>query len=150
LFLASRFRRVTSVVQALRAAILGLLAISCTGCSKPECNTTDLGDEPAEFRLSCGPTDLTKVALSGPCSVGDAGLSTYLFAPASTSLYVTSPVAGDCHVILTFATGFIFSADVSFTLTQTEACGAFASFTVPTQSIFMVDNPSSTCVDAGR
>jgi len=61
--------------------------------------------------LTCGPTDLTSVSVSGPCAVADSSVSTFLPNPASTSLQIGSPTAGVCHVSLTFATGFTYSAD---------------------------------------
>lgn len=139
------------MVLALRAAVLACF-VSCGGCGGHSCPALCLANKPAVFQLSCGPTDLLNVALSGVCSVGDAGPSSYLFGPASMSLAIHSSNAGNCHVSLTFATGFSYSADVTFTL-QTDTtypdCHG-CSYTVPTQQTFIVDNPSGTCMDAGR
>ena len=133
------------------AAVLGFLTIAGVGCSHSDCSTICTGNQTAGFDLSCAPTNLTSVALSGVCAIGDAGLSDDLINSASRSLYVSSPSPGVCHVALTFATGFIFSADVTFTLKtdpMPAGCGA-CSYTAPIQPDFMVDNPTATCVDAG-
>jgi hypothetical protein len=111
------------VVLALRAAVLGLLVGACVGCSSkpPPCSDVMRMNEPAIFNLSCGPTDLTSVALSGPCSVGDASPSTYLYGAASKSLSFDSPSPGRCHVVLTFATGFTYSTDVTWSRAPRDA-----------------------------
>jgi hypothetical protein len=144
------------MVVALRAAVLCMLVMPCSGCSPrpPPCSAVIVGNEPAIFNLSGGPTDLTSVALSGPCSSGDASPSTYLFGPASKTLGIVSPSPGRCHVVLTFATGFTYSTDVTFTsLDDTVTPGCPGSHTAPTQQAFTVNNPSGTCVaqdtDAG-
>ena len=66
---------------------------------------------------------------------------------------VASPYAGNCHVVLTFATDFTFSADVTFVShITTDPPGSDCRsppFTVPTQSMFTVNNPGDTCVHAG-
>jgi hypothetical protein len=100
---------------------------------------------PAE---SCGPTDLASVVVSGPCSIGDASISNLA---ASPSLAISSPTPGVCHVTLTFATGFTYSADVTFIAQNdgdTPGCPVW-QYTAPTQRAFTVNNPSTTCVDAG-
>jgi hypothetical protein len=52
---------------------------------------------------------------------------------------------------MTFATGFTYSADVTFTLqSQNDPPGCPVwHYTAPTQRTFIVNNPGSTCVDAG-
>jgi hypothetical protein len=117
------------MITAVRSAVFGLLVVHGAGCSPTPAPCSDVipGNEPAIFNLSCGPTDLTSVALSGPCSIGDASPPNYLFGPASTSLAFSSPSPGQCHVVLTFATGFTYSADVTFasqTTAQPAGCGA--------------------------
>jgi hypothetical protein len=142
---------------ALRAAVRCLLVVPCAGCSPTPADCSDVipGNEPAIFNLSCGPTDLTSVALSGPCSTGDASPSNYLFGAVSKSLAFDSPSPGRCHVFLTFATGFTYSTDVTFTSqTDTVPPGCHvSSYTAPTQQTFTVNNPGGTCVvhnaDAG-
>lgn len=96
-----------AMVVALRAAVLGLLVGPCAGCSPtpPPCSDVIRENENAIFNLSCGPTDLTGVDLSGPCSVGDASPSHYLIGPGSKSLAIASPSPGRCHVALTLRHG---------------------------------------------
>jgi hypothetical protein len=69
-----------------------------------------------------------------------------------SSFGVESPSStGTCHVELTFVTGFVYSADVTFT-SQSAGCAGCGTTIGPTQGQFMVNNPSSTCVavpDAG-
>jgi hypothetical protein len=135
-------------------AALGLLVVVGSGCaSRASC-----GFEPAPiplptsaiFDLSCGATDLTSVALSGPCATGDASPSNYL---SGQSVEVSSPTPGVCHVDLTFATGFTYSADVTFeshTINQPICDGTeIRPYVAPTQTPFTVNTPSTTCVDAG-
>lgn len=113
--LPSRLPRLyTSHVLARRAAALCLFVSACGRTYDCPGNCPD--GQPAIFDLSCGPTDLASVALSGPCFVADASPSNYLFGPASKSVAIRSPSPGTCHVVLTFATGFTYSADVTFTL----------------------------------
>lgn len=107
------------------------------------------GNSPAAFELSCNPADLTSVVLSGPCATGDTSPSGYLW---SRGVSFTSPSPGVCHVELTFATGFTYSTNVTFTqVTEptTPGCQPCPSFIAPTQGFFSVDNPGNTCVDAG-
>ncbi len=59
------------------------------------------------------------------------------------------PDSESSHIVLTFATGFTYSADVTFT-THTS-CGG-CSYQAPTSGPFTVNNPADTCValpDAG-
>ncbi len=78
-------------------------------------------------------------------------LSWYTGEPTPFPGYVAvpSPGPGVCDVELTFATGFTYSAEVTFaSMTCTTACGSFIG---PTAGPFMVNNPGDTCValDAG-
>jgi hypothetical protein len=101
----------------------------------------------ATFNLSCSATDLTNVAVSGPCATDDASPSYYV---AGQSIEINSPTPGVCHVELTFATGFTYSTDVNFmsqTAPNPPVCCPL--LTAPTQTSFTVNNPSTTCVDAG-
>ena len=94
------------------AAALSLLVVLGGGCSQGHaCPGFETANQSAILQLSCGPTDLVSVALSGPCSIGDASISNLA---ASPSLAISSPSPGVCHVTLTFATGFTYSADVTF------------------------------------
>jgi len=105
----------------------------------------------ATFNLSCDPTDLTSVVLSGPCATGEAGLSTYVVA-GEPYVHIGSLGPGVCHVQLAFSNGFTYSAEVTF-VSQTDdsgpGCPPCPSYIAPTQSTFMVNNPSTTCQDAG-
>jgi hypothetical protein len=135
------------------AAALGLLVVLGGGCSPTgDCSGgCAIGD--ATFVLSCDSTDLTSVLLSGPCATGDASPSNYFFGSYTSFVHVVSPSPGVCHVELTFATGFTYSADVQFTEQSDNepshcACSSYVA-PVSTQSTFVVNNPSTTCVDAG-
>ena len=101
----------------------------------------------ATFNLSCAATDLTNVTVSGPCATGDAGPSYYV---AEQSIAINSASAGVCHVELTFATGFTYSTAVTFesqSAPNPPVCCPL--LTAPTQTMFTVNNPSTTCMDAG-
>ncbi len=54
--------------------------------------------------------------------------------------------AGVCHVGLTFAGGFTYSADVTF-FEQSQGCGP--PLIQPSQGALAVSNPSTTCLEAG-
>ena len=109
-----------------------------------------MGVTDATFNLSCDPTDLTSVVLSGPCA-GEASLSTYVVA-GEPYVHIGSLSPGVCHVQLAFSNGFTYSADVTF-VSQTDdsgpGCPPCAAYIGPTQSMFVVNNPSTTCLDAG-
>jgi hypothetical protein len=122
-----------------------------TGCvQQSSCDNISRVETPATFELACAPSDLTAVNVSGPCSSSNMGSD-----PADYDgngevglgkLEVGSQVAGLCHVDLTFASGFVYSTDVTFTGTS-DSCGT--GFISPTQSVFAVNNPASTCMDGG-
>jgi hypothetical protein len=122
------------------------------GYDGPPCSFGCVTAAFASFDLSCGPTDLTSVLLSGPCATGDASPSNYVDMHDTTLLSVGSPSPGVCHVELTFATGFDYSADVTF-VSETDngspGCPLCPPFIAPTQGTFEVNNPSTTCQDAG-
>jgi len=81
---------------ALAASVLALLGVGCQ--SGTACSTTCSAGFAAAFDLSCGPSDLTMVTLSGPCSVDQdaANSSGYLRSPRS--LQFESPSPGECQV----------------------------------------------------
>jgi hypothetical protein len=143
------------------AATLGLLAVLGGACNQGHaCPAFCNSGGSATFELSCVPTDLSAVAVSGPCAAGDAGASIYV-SPSSGSyaslaetqyVYVSSPNAGVCHVVLTFANGFIYGADVTFAALTDDSlpgCPPCPSYVGPTQGTFLVPNPKGTCVDGG-
>jgi hypothetical protein len=55
---------------------------------------------------------------------------------------------GTCAVRLSFANGFVYSTDVTFVLNDGGG-GCPAPAVVPTQYVFIVNNPISTCIEAG-
>jgi hypothetical protein len=136
----------SALALALLAALLAVV---------DACNTTQVccGECPAsrsaEFTLTCSSTDLQSVVATGPCAVPDASLASYV---GSDTLLVPSQGPGDCHVELTFATGFTYSADVTFVSKPGGVCGGpqckCGDYIVPTSGPFTVNNPSTTCVDA--
>jgi hypothetical protein len=102
--------------------------------------------EPATLNLSC-PSLVTSVASTGGCTASrcqakDGGSC----AQAQVSIEPTQ--AGVCHVDLTLASGFQYSTDLTFVKTTSESICPCTSIG-PTESTFIVDNPSTTCVDAG-
>jgi hypothetical protein len=143
-------RKMQRVATAFGLFGIGAASAGGTGCIRQSCDNFDRVATPAIFDLACAPTDLTAVNVSGPCSGnnllsdpanyygnGEGGLG---------KLEVGSQVAGLCHVELIFASGFVYSTDVTFTGTS-DSCGT--GFISPTQSVFVVNNPSSTCTDDG-
>jgi hypothetical protein len=102
----------------------------------------------ATFNLSCSPNDLVSVLASGPCAMPDAGLAWYTGVGSEWSVGVGSPSPGECHVVLTFATGFTYSADVTFTSQTAESCKGCPPYIGPTSGPFTVNNPATTCLDA--
>jgi hypothetical protein len=134
------------------AVLLGVvLAVLGQGCSSTQaCCTSCPAPEPAAFQLACSSTDLKSVVATGPCATPDASLSSYI---GNGAVYVQSQSAGVCHVELTFATGFTYSADVTFTMRPGGVCGGAqckcGDYPAPTSGPFKVNNPGTTCVDAG-
>jgi hypothetical protein len=149
--------RAISRVRAALAAAVGAGGIVLGGCSgelpvggngRPgplgctvSCPSLYSG---ALFNLSCTPTNLVDVTVTGVCATRDAGPSYYV---RDDGVWINSLRAGACHVALRFSSGFTYSADVTFTSsTQTGGCCPGTSVS-PTKDTFMVNNPSSTCVD---
>ncbi len=100
---------------------------------------------PATLNLSC-PSVVTSVLSTGSCTARGCPKGGVSCAQEQVSIEPTQ--AGVCHVDLTLAGGFQYSTDVTFTQTTTEGCCPCTSIG-PTQTMFMVNNPSTTCVDAG-
>ena len=110
----------------------------CTGsCSIPYLAAT--------LNLSCSATNLTNVALSGACATDSGGY----YSVGGQFVDVSSPSPGVCHVELTFATGFAYSTDVTFTTPPADPSDCCNLVTAPTQATFTVNNPSTACVDGG-
>jgi hypothetical protein len=135
------------------ACALGLVEGGCgqsseAGCgfgiAVPESLTT------AVLMLSCPPTDLVSIQVSGPCNAGDGGLSSYV---RGAQVLVASPIPGQCTVVLTFAGGFIYRTQLTFqadTVNLPGCNGAESTpYVGPTVNVLEVDNPTSTCLDAG-
>jgi hypothetical protein len=100
----------------------------------------------ALFNLSCAPTNLADVMVTGVCANHDAGSS---YSVQDSGVWINSLTPGVCHLVLRFSSGFTYSADLTFTSsTQTGGCCPGTSV-FPTKDTYVVDNPSSTCVDAG-
>jgi len=130
------------------ATVAGLLVVAGGGCqSHHDCAGGCSSGSPVVFDLSCGGTDLTSEVLTGVC--GPSPSSPDFGGSHQQYVYLRSEQPGDCHVELIFATGFTFSADVHFS-SQTDntdpqcPCG----YIQPDQTMFTVNNPTSTCVDA--
>lgn len=138
----------TGLALALAVLAGGGLAV-LHGCnSTQDCCGGCLGDDPAVFHLSCSSGDVTSVLATGPCGT-DASLSSFL---GSGSVFVHSRSAGVCHVELTFATGFTYATDVTFTSQPGGVCGGpqcrCPAHVAPASGPFTVNNPSNTCVAA--
>jgi hypothetical protein len=67
----------------------------------------------------------------------------------ASQVSVTSSIPGVCHVQLVFATGFTFTTDVTFASGTATACGTTVQYVGPSQVVFQVDNPVTTCLDGG-
>jgi hypothetical protein len=147
--------------------------------STPNCPLVCPESEFAMLDLTC-PAVVTSAQLTGPCApASDASLSDAEpfesgggTAPSAfggsgfwcsmarlvpftqcTQIYLIATEPGICHVALTFADGFTYSTDVTFTwMTLGAAPGCpdpCRPFVGPTQVRFLVDNPSATCIDGG-
>jgi hypothetical protein len=104
-----------------------------------------------ELVLACSPSDLVGVKVTGPCIAADAGPAGYFTGSERSVLYVNSVQAGTCTVQLVFATGYTYSTEVQFAQQSNNvpAGCACATSIEPTQQTFHVENPASTCQDAG-
>jgi hypothetical protein len=130
------------------AALVARLGLAC-GADTP-CSDLCTDAESATFHLSCNPNDLVSVVATGPCSNPDASLEWYTGAETEWDVAVTAQSPGECHIVLTFATGFTYSTDVTFT-SQNQGCGC-PSFLgpVPGTGAITVNNPADTCVALPR
>jgi hypothetical protein len=137
---------VGTTVGSTAALILLLIGVGCRGSGPCPLACSEVG--PASFVLMCNPTDLTSVTASGLCALPDASP---LVAVSELTIYGRSP--GVCHVVLTFASGFTYTADVNF-VSQTDpeppgCVGTCPPYITATQRTFVVDNPPETCTDGG-
>jgi len=136
----------------VRYAPLVLLAAISAGCSavshEDDCGSCTEAAS-ATFHLACSPNNLTAVSATGPCSMPDASLAWYTGTATKWDVAVFSPRPGECHIELTFATGFVYSADVTFTRQTAGTCRGCPSYIGPISGGFTVDNPSDTCVAGG-
>ncbi len=131
-------------------SLFGFAVAFCavTACgSSQSCDNIGGIDEFATLELACPSTNIKSVEVSGPCNTGDAGEALSHYSDGPGALVVGSASAGVCRVELTFADGFTYATDVTFTST-TDSCGTRTIS--PTQSTFVVNNPASTCTDGGR
>jgi hypothetical protein len=139
----------------LAAWTLAAFVVACGSDDLPDpihyaCPGGCISAEFATFDLNCSHNDLVSVTASGPCSMPDASLTWYTGAATEYTVSVGSTSPGICHVDLAFATGFTYSADVTFTsqtLSSAPGCPE-CHFIGPTGGPFVVGNPSDTCVDA--
>jgi hypothetical protein len=137
------------VLAVLLVSVLALLG----GCTLMEstCPGGCVGSDPAGFKLSCSPNDLVSVVATGPCADPDAPVSWYTGTASEWYVEVPAATVGTCHIVLTFATGFTYSQDVTFDVVPRDSCGC-PSYVAPTSGPFTVSNPADTCVgltDAG-
>ena len=133
-------------VLMLATALAGLV----DGCSNgSNCDAVGvISGGGANFTLTCGGSDLTQVVVTGPCTGGPtSGLELPVYTMDGPYVTVYSPTPGVCHVELTFATGFIYSVDVTYTWQGGECGNRYAG---PTVKAFTVNNPSDTCFDGGH
>ena len=81
----------------------------------------------------------------------DASLSWYTGRGTEAMVSIGSRSPGVCAITLTFATGFTYSTNVTFTsqtLANLPGCPQCPAFIGPADGPFRVDNPSDTCVKA--
>ncbi len=137
-------------VQLILTTLITAGAIVSVGCSFDAPTSHACADScsipysAATLNLSCSATDLMNVVVSGPCST-DGGP---WYRAAGQFVELSSPSPGVCHVELTFATGFVYSTDVTFTTPPADPSACCNTATAPTLATFTVNNPSATCVDA--
>jgi len=136
-----------SAIAIATASATPLLATGCCSQGTAAGNGCEPGAAPAFLDLSCTPTDLQALAVSGACAAVDQP-------PQGQPLRFLKQLsvlsqAGDCHVTLTFSSGFVFSTDIPF-VGDPQPCGC-APYVHPSsgQTTIQVDNPASTCLSDG-
>ena len=157
-------RLVSDTLVARCWATLGVLIVLSVGCGEAKSRALDGGEEAgacpnfngcaayetpyATFNLSCNTrSELLAVSLDGPCNVDK---ETY-----AVQYAVGSPSPGVCQFGLIFANGFTYGKELTFA-SQTPAvppgCPACPPFIGPTglsSNPIAVENPDTTCWEAG-
>jgi hypothetical protein len=100
----------------------------------------------ATLNLSC-PSVVASLLVTGGCTAGVC-LPKGAGPCAQALIPIESVQAGVCHVDLTLEGGFQYATDITFVQTTSQS-GCPCTSTGPTQATFPVDNPSTTCADAG-
>jgi hypothetical protein len=120
-------------------------ASACGSVFPHACPAACIESSSATFDFSCAPNDLVSATVSPGCDDSGNALGRIPF----FSVFRSSP--GTCHVVFTFASGFVYTQDVTFTsMTEdTGDCPPCPSYIGAVGSPFQVNNPASTCVDAG-
>jgi hypothetical protein len=144
-----------TILTALLAGVY-LVVVLGSGCTvgTVECGAC-IDSLPATFVLSCSRSDLASVVAtrgSGPCATIDASAFWASGGNTPSDVNVFSTEAGVCHVVLTFASGFRYSADVTFASGPGGCRGCPPAIKPMPPATFQVDNPASTCLggpDAG-
>lgn len=145
-----RPRRPTAVGGAIAACLAGLLAVvslaAQSGCGEDACQICAVSSG-AVFAVSCSPSDLQSVVVTGPCAAMLSG------AALNRGPYISVPceIEGTAHFVLHFASGFTFERDVTF-VKETPGCQGCAPHFRATEAPIVVNNPpSSSCLlpDAG-
>jgi hypothetical protein len=144
-----RFRIVGSAITACFGGFLAIVSLTTaeSGCGS-DCGGGCTVSSNASFAVSCFPSDLQSVTVTGPCARTLPG------APLNGGPYINVPCAaeGTSHFVLQFASGFTFERDVTFTK-ESQGCAGCAPYFVPSELPIIVNNPrASTCTspDAGN
>jgi hypothetical protein len=138
----------------LVAPPLVLLFIHDTGCGGSHACDAIACNNYASFTFACTPAEPVGYELTGECASANTG---HLIGMYRNGFDVENTAAGTCHVVVTFASGFTYAADVNFTSSPADpdSCCASNLEIGPTQSVFTIENPRNTCdpaagFDAGR
>jgi hypothetical protein len=100
---------------AVAGALMSLVIGACHGTScNAECNCPD-GTGEATLHLACAATPVVTTSEMECTAQQPVG---------SDEIFVTSGVAGTCHVVLTFAGGATLSTDIDFTPGAWLSCGS--------------------------
>jgi hypothetical protein len=133
-------------------AILAAFAVVFGGCSLKSdsiCCGACPDSRPAVFNLPCSATNLQRVVATGPCATPEASTASYM---GNDAVFVRSQAPGLCHIELTFATGFTYSADITFASQPGGVCGGpqctCPDYVAPTSGPVTIGS-SMACADAG-